>query len=254
MASEKVKITARFESWLEFRDFLAEEIMDNFYVERGRYLFRGHGNFQYQLMTTFDREFSGLSAEKRDFLEEKLIENFRKECEAHNELKELLDNEKKTLALAQHFGLPTRLLDWSDSPYVASYFAFQNHLKSSLRSGNTNVDVAIWVLDTTSYIWSEKRGVQVFTVPAWRNMRLRNQSGWFTLSRTPFTDLESYVSHFENSANALRVFVIDKNQAVAALADLDLMGINHAALFPGISGTAKAALAKTLISTQSIRP
>ncbi|ELY91195.1 FRG domain-containing protein [Natrinema altunense] len=43
------------------------------------------------------------------------------------------------LAIAQHYGLPTRLLDWSFSPLVAAYFA--------TRSGDTEHDGAIWALD-----------------------------------------------------------------------------------------------------------
>ena len=49
------------------------------------------------------------------------------------------------LALMQHYGAPTRLLDWTRSPYVALYFAMQ---------GESDGDAAIWTIDLD---WFEKR-------------------------------------------------------------------------------------------------
>lgn len=95
---------------------------------RGSYLFRGLGDQEYKLETTFDRVFRETPEESREQIRATLLKYFCKECEHYPHYKDLIENEFQCLALAQHYGLPTRLLDWTESPYVAAYFAFQGHL------------------------------------------------------------------------------------------------------------------------------
>lgn len=53
------------------------------------------------------------------------------------------DDASAWLSLMQHYGLPTRLLDWSRSPLVAAYFALESYLESPESEPR---DAAIWVL------------------------------------------------------------------------------------------------------------
>lgn len=48
------------------------------------------------------------------------------------------------LSLMQHYGLPTRLLDWSRSPLVATYFALESYM---YEEDVAPEDAAIWVLE-----------------------------------------------------------------------------------------------------------
>ena len=51
------------------------------------------------------------------------------------------ENEKvEWLALMQHYGAPTRLLDWTNSAYVALHFALNNRKSTE--------DCAVWAIDT----------------------------------------------------------------------------------------------------------
>lgn len=234
-------------TWSEFKDLLAREIYSGGPLARGDFLFRGHGSSDWQLAPSFDRAFVEFEGAQRDQLEDELIRTFKKECEPDPRYRELLASEIETLALAQHHGLPTRLLDWTESPYVAAFFAFQGHFQDSMFGRRLGENVAIWVLNPKSYVWSERRGVQLVSPPSWDNERLRRQSGWFTLSRTPFRNLEDYVRQFKDADNALRAIVIPSKEATLAIPDLDLMGINHASLFSDLEGRARSAVTKTLL-------
>ena len=218
---------------------------------RSSFLFRGQREVNWPLAPTFDRWLPNVQRSARDELEDSLLENFRIECRADVTLKELLDDEIATLALAQHFGLPTRLLDWSASPYVAAFFAFEKLVDNARNLMNDRDDnqgpVIIWALDKESYIWKKNRGVEIVDPPSWHNERLRNQDGKFTLSRTPFQSLQEYVAQYPDEKNALTAFAIPSREARDAMADLELMGINHSSLFPGRDGWSQAAKMKTIL-------
>ncbi|HZW03520.1 MAG TPA: FRG domain-containing protein [Anaerolineaceae bacterium] len=99
---------------------------------RSPYVYRGLSDAAYRLETSLMR-LGGNYAQ----MEQHLLRNFRKY--AHRDIVER-DTLWHWLSLAQHHGLPTRLLDWTVSPLVAAHFATAN-------TDKYNRDGAIWAID-----------------------------------------------------------------------------------------------------------
>ncbi|MGO6997875.1 FRG domain-containing protein [Rhizobium leguminosarum] len=99
---------------------------------RSSMVFRGMTNSSWTMKTSLMRLGGNYSV-----LEKHLLRNFRKY--AHRDVVER-DSFWHWLAVAQHHGLPTRLLDWTYSPFVAMHFA-----TDALASMNENG--VIWCVD-----------------------------------------------------------------------------------------------------------
>jgi hypothetical protein len=222
--------------WNDFKFKITNDLFVNEPFQRGRFLFRGHGSPNWELKSTFDRWFEGRRKTDKPKIADRLLSYFKRECEAAELTESVRDDEKKMLALAQHYGLPTRLLDWAESPYIAAFFAFSGMLYRKTEHPH----VAVWALDSKSRIWSSAFGVEVLDVPSFSNIRLRNQTGKFTYLKAPYDTLEEYVSHFSDR-KALRKYLIPVSEARRSLADLDMMGINYSRVFPDFVGYAQAA-------------
>jgi hypothetical protein len=238
-----------YRSWRELKRDLLNELFEDGIFRPGRYLFRGMGSAEWKLEPTFDRRFGYLGPDQRLRVWADLIEQWRRGCEEHGYTheaaqNEVAQNEVALWALGQHHGLPTRLLDWSTSPYIAAFFAFQKCLEELPRR---YTHVAIWALHLDNPVWSKDQGVEIVSAPSLDNVRLKNQSGKFTLSHTHFASLEEYVAEC-GSGVALTKVVLPAAEAVPALPDLDSMGINSYHVYPDLGGLAGLATMRLLLA------
>jgi hypothetical protein len=119
------------------RDFTGLE--ENKYMRgsgRGSgHLFRGHDDAAYPLQTTLDRYGGTRKRHAEDFL----LRQFRRRMHPYLAPQSIPQSDLVTLALMQHYGVPTRLLDVTRSPYVALYFA--------VRDTQKDADAAVWAFN-----------------------------------------------------------------------------------------------------------
>lgn len=237
-----------YNDWEDFKTNIIKELCADQPFERGRFIFRGQSKSEWRLESSFDRVFGYLPDAERIGVAKRLCENFRNRSEGLDFPDMDLKSEIGVLAWGQHYGLPTRLLDWTESPYVAAFFAFADVIVANTTEG----PVAIWILDVSNPMWNKEYGVEILKPPSSGNIRLRNQSGLFTLMRTRFKCLEDYVlSDPGPGETALRMATIPSHEAYKAISDLDIMGINYSNLFPGLNGYASDAQMRVAIELWS---
>jgi len=100
--------------------------------------FRGHGNVSWSLVPNLYRARTAIAGVGAGYYSEAiLLEKFR--LRAPMFLERLPATDWEWLFLMQHYGLPTRLLDWTESSLIALYFAIRDHTDKA--------DAAVWVMN-----------------------------------------------------------------------------------------------------------
>jgi len=195
-------------------------------------IFRGVRDWKYELkprvarITDFNYH-SDWSLEKK---ERDLLRIFKERAIPH--LKYNPSNEWDWLAIAQHFRLPTRLLDWSRNPLVAAYFAVEK---------NNNKDSAIYALTYPHYLDVDtinenkdpfKFGIFTKFIPPHITNRITAQEGVFTIREDPTRPLKT--------SGELKIdkFIIDNNFKRELKKILYHYGIHQASLFPDLESIA----------------
>ena len=228
-------------TWEAFKDWAGRVR-----TESDAVLYRGHGSSQFRLQTTFHR--AGLNRLERYCGE--VLPMFRHHAEAVLNTRFDLnsgDDFATVLGLAQHHGLPTPLLDWTSSAYVAAFFAFSDAIDSQ-RSPTDHTHVRVYAL-TRSFV--DSTSPAVVTVPkvkpyvaslailARLNPRLYAQQGKFLV--TNVSPVEGFIRHFEGVDQRQYMLAADIPVGLAskALEDLAFMGLTAATMFPGLDGVCR---------------
>ncbi|NJN63438.1 MAG: FRG domain-containing protein [Acidobacteria bacterium] len=214
---------------------LLEIISDNKwrYVDSRCLIFRGHGDYDWELRPKIDRlvlpHQGGRSTALRPAIREPEFLRLFKD-RARPMLRVLPTDDWEWLAVAQHHGLVTRLLDWTRSPLVALYFASQG----------VNQDGAVWayacragIADRTTGPFDAKR-INLFDPPH-VSPRIVAQSACFTSHPNP-TSGPKTPRAWPGVRLRLRV---DAEFKPALIDELGVLGVTRATLFPDLDGLAQ---------------
>src|SRR5262245_8791541 len=87
------------------------------------WIFRGHASAKWTLKNTLERRTP--PGESRSVFERFVVHQFKRRAHHYLASHHLPKKDGDWIALMQHFGAPTRLLDFTRSPFVAAYFAFE---------------------------------------------------------------------------------------------------------------------------------
>jgi hypothetical protein len=165
------------------------------------------------------------------------------------------------LALMEHHGAPTRLLDLTWSPYVAAFFALET----------ATSDAAVWAFDPTATISSQNNIARPLRVrkfgdvdpripgnyiryflngtkpfvwigePDVMNRRLVAQSGTFIVPSVLDRPIDQIIGATEAGRNAIVKLVLStRKMRDEAMRELYSMNITSATLFPDLDGLARS--------------
>lgn len=239
--------------------------------------FRGIGNAtKHKLTPKLFRHPSSSTIDEFLLLERNMLDRFISRSimfrRPHMEFRD--DRELDILVVMQHFGIPTRMLDWSESPFVALYFALTSANLNSQKSPPQYDDpAAVWALHPESWNSGARGGKstekQVFSLDSrtldfykpqvrnnlngsnlampvlavygpHNNERVVAQRGAFTLFGQDVSDMETQFSAGKDfDPKALVRILIPPDKISSLLDQLTAMGITDSTIFPDLAGIAK---------------
>jgi hypothetical protein len=224
----------RVRSWDEYTETVARGYTG--------WAFRGHGDSTWPLMSTLGRHLNAFIDKKYwDAQEERIIRIFRRK--GHLFLTHIPDYSDtfQWLALMQHHGAPTRLLDFTWSPQVAAFFALER----------TTTQAAVWAVNPkrlvivterlNEFLNGSLKGAIGIGEPFVMNTRLVAQSGTFVVTREVAAAIDELAAKYDDPADTLVKFELPADPIRSAgMRELFGMNITNATLFPGLDGLARS--------------
>jgi len=222
----------RVSSWSDFSEWIEKRNTVN-------YLFRGLTSTKHKLIPKVGRPQS--HEKRRGYTRDAeywLFMEFKRLASAY--IDRVPRSDWEWMVLAQHHGLPTRLLDWTFSPLAAAYFAVEKEGEKG--------DAIVYALETIFAISPvedepgpfEGDRVVRFDPPV-ISRRVIAQNSAFTIHPHPDKEFKP---------RDLEKLVIDKEWCFELKATLNNLGINRASLFPDIDGVAANLVWQSVIRPQ----
>lgn len=239
---------------------LISEQQYNSHIDRFRssFLYRGLSNSEYKLETSLKRNCKN----KQAIIEASILRNFNKY--AVSQIHPFNISIWHQMTVGQHYGLPTRLMDWTFSPLMALHFATSD---SDLDRLDSN-DAVIWRIDIeelnkllpqqykealiqenaylftidmldhlanslTEYDNTMGNNAMVLLEPPSLDQRIINQYSYFSVIPMGMVDIEGFLNCC--TSNTVR-YILPKSMKWRIRDMLDQMNTNERIAYPGLNG------------------
>lgn len=244
------------DSWGQFRSVVDGEDFQS-------WAFRGQADAEWPLLSSLSRYFKANQVDPRAWSgqEERILRIFRRK--AHLFLQHVPPDEEvfQWLALMQHHGAPTRLIDLTWSPYVAAFFALEratratavwafrapgiSELDEQIIRGGKRIrprDMSVWKPENYNrYFLLGTIPFVVISEPLVMNRRLIAQSGTFMVPGVLDEPVEDILNEYPNPESTVVKFVLNTaKMRDAAMRALYSMNLTNATLFPDLDGLGRS--------------
>ncbi|MFM7965125.1 MAG: FRG domain-containing protein [Betaproteobacteria bacterium] len=221
--------------------------------------FRGESEAAWPLQTALARRLSAYCPDKTlwPLRETRALRVFRRKGHIYLNDSSTLRDDLRTLALMQHHGAPTRLLDFTKSAFVAAFFALESALgDSAVYALNTPL---LWGLAPAfnpaltrdridprvpghfdKYFVNNEFPVVWVGEPLEMDRRLIAQSGLFVIPGQIDRPLSEVLDSYQTDAELLVKYVLPQPIRDEAMKSLYRMNITQATLLPDLEGLARA--------------
>ena len=249
-------------NWDDFESAISRKLYRN-------WLYRGHCEVDWKLESSLFRLFDDTQAilpRNRQFAkdrhEDELIRVFKSHAHLYIANLPPKRNKLEWLALMQHYGAPTRLLDMTFSPYVAGFFALEMGqddccIYAIEHDHFTKIDAEHFKNENyRELIFQDQRREKSFFIPyepEMKNERIVAQQGAFLVLSTNYETYDNIILNYEYTRSEGVKYIFKKKMRYEVLKKLRLMNITSATLFPGIDGFCRSLKTQVLDSIGRIK-
>lgn len=215
------------------------------------WLFRGQSNHEWTLKSSLLRILpNNITKKKAHGYENGTIRLFCSEYNLYKENEINIDgyDDIFKLMVMQHYNCSTRLLDWTESIFIALYFATENPIYDGaifcIPSNilNTNVTQSVGNInykDLTIFSKYEENDIIYPLVATSKTRRMAIQQGNITISNNILADQQDIIEKYIGNKDNFIKIIINKELKIEAFDRLDHMNISGKTLFPGLDGLGK---------------
>jgi hypothetical protein len=221
------------DSWDDF-DTELREFFNQTPVDRHRFIFRGQADASWGLQSTLTRATAPLQDLDQSSFHKRLVEQFQIESARTSVNLPKFSNKAAWSLLARHHGVPSPILDWTRSPYIAQFFAAADGRHDQIPGPTRS---AVWGLDLGVLEKLDKPSRSRITVIDSPSLVLRNRRA--VEQQSVF--LEVSPGWEDSMGDDLIRWTFPQRDRDHALVRLESMGITHTSLLRTLDAAARTA-------------